>query len=82
VSQLLDAVTSSSELESTPEGWLYFPNIADRFHKQINARHGNSWHVDHFQATNNTNNYLTSEVLIAMKISVAVMWVVTLKSYK
>jgi hypothetical protein len=49
---LSDAVTSSSELDLALEVWVYFPNIVDKFHKQINARHGNSLHVDHFPAKN------------------------------
>jgi len=56
---LLDAVTSSSELALTLEDWVYFPNTVDKFHKQINARHGNNLHMDHFPAKNNKNNYFT-----------------------
>jgi len=56
---LLDAVTSSSELELTLEDWVYFLNTVDKFHKQINARHCNNLHVDHFPAKINKNNYFT-----------------------
>jgi hypothetical protein len=47
---LLDAVTSSSEWELTLEVWVYFPNTVDKFHTQINAKHGNNLHMDHFPA--------------------------------
>jgi hypothetical protein len=53
---LLDAVTSSSELELTLEGCVYFPNTVDKFHTQINARHDNNLHMDHFPAKNSKNN--------------------------
>lgn len=50
---MLDAVTSSFELELTLEDWVYFPDTVDKFHKQINARHGSNLHTAHFPAKNN-----------------------------